>query len=481
MAALDNIIFISIQVALLTIGSRKVAQLLFNDYQPPKLSQFSNPLYIPHLLFSLTLSSSCTLFLLVFSEIIHLFSNTARSQYWKFNLDILLLLVIIVIPWFQFYAFFHITRGWKPKPSIYLTTILWIIYLYLFSQINQYTTLEHTTSWIELGIVRTSIIGITVISVLSGFGVINTPFNTWSSYKRKVSEQDYRVAERAYNQTDSIIKEKKALLQRMRNQHDASDKKEKPAKGFMNKVASVFSSSEQSETVLLQTEIEQLEGLAVNMRSDLDELERGRAKSRFSQTWKGKIWSLIDFIFAIYCVYKLIVTTINVLLQRSGSTDPITKMLSLMMAHLDRNNMDFKIDVSFWSQQLSFWFAGMIVFGSVRGFLKLLTRLLRVFMLKVTFSTSNILLFVAHMMGMYFLSSVLMMQMSLPAEYRYLISSSLHSVEFDFFRRWSDIIFVGSSVASGCIIYVIYQTHDAKSLATDFADIELSSVENGEL
>ncbi|KAI9356597.1 Abscisic acid G-protein coupled receptor-like domain-containing protein [Pilaira anomala] len=216
------------------------------------------------------------------------------------------------------------------------------------------------------------------------------------------------------------------------------------------------------------------------MKSDLDELERGRAKNRFSQTWKGKIWNVIDFIFAIYCTYKLITTTLNVLLQRSGSTDPITKMLSLMMAQLDKNNLDYKIDVSFWSQQLSFWFAGMIVFGSVRGFLKLLTRgVLRVFMLKVTFSTTNLLLFVTHMMGMYFLSSVLMMQMSLPAEYRYLISSSLQSVEFDFFQRWSDVIFVGSSGLSACIIFVIYQTHDAKSLATDFADMELMSVESG--
>ncbi|KAI9265305.1 hypothetical protein EDC94DRAFT_52238 [Helicostylum pulchrum] len=119
MAALDNIIFISIQIGLLTIGSRKVTQLLFNDYQPPKLSQFNNPLYIPHLLFSLTLSSSCTLFLLVFSEIVHLFSNTARSQYWKFNLDILLLLVIIVIPWFQFYAFFHTTKGQYTTPNFF--------------------------------------------------------------------------------------------------------------------------------------------------------------------------------------------------------------------------------------------------------------------------------------------------------------------------------------------------------------------------
>lgn len=113
-------------------------------------------------------------------------------------------------------------------------------------------------------------------------------------------------------------------------------------------------------------------------------------------------------------------TTFNVMFQRTGSSDPITKMLSIMMSHLEGNNLDFKIDPVFWSQQLSFWFAGIIVFGSVRGFLKLLTRLLRVFMHKVTFSTSNVLLFAAHMMGMYFLSSVLMMQMSLPAEYRYI-------------------------------------------------------------
>ena len=63
--------------------------------------------------------------------------------------------------------------------------------------------------------------------------------------------------------------------------------------------------------------------------------------------------------------------------------------------------------------------------------------------------------------------------------FRYLISSSLHAVEFDFFKRWSDIIFVASSFLSSVIIYVIYQTHDAKSLATDFADMELMFVEHG--
>lgn len=36
-----------------------------------------------------------------------------------------------------------------------------------------------------------------------------------------------------------------------------------------------------------------------------------------------------------------------------------------------------------------------------------------------------------------------------------------------------------SSFLSSLVIYVIYITHDAKSMATDFADIELVSAENG--
>lgn len=105
------------------------------------------------------------------------------------------------------------------------------------------------------------------------------------------------MAQRAYSQTESMIQEKKVLLERMQKQEELSDKKEKSGSstGLFGKMASIFSGSEDRgktqvqpiegfthsntcfiEIVLLQTEIEQLEGLAVNMKSDLDELERGR-------------------------------------------------------------------------------------------------------------------------------------------------------------------------------------------------------------
>ena len=104
----------------------------------------------------------------------------------------------------------------------------------------------------------------------------------------------------------------------------------------------------------------------------------------------------------------------SVVLQRQSSMDPITRTLSMIISHFDGYN----IDPTFWSQQLSFWFAGIIVFSSVRSFLKLLSKLLEIFLLKITFSTNNILLLIAQVMGMYFLSSVLMIQLNLPLEYK---------------------------------------------------------------
>lgn len=86
--------------------------------------------------------------------------------------------------------------------------------------------------------------GIAIISVLSGFGVVNTPFNTWSSRKRKVSERDYVVAENAYNQTLKMIEDKKRTLESMERQQELTESKSmKSSNGIFGKVTCLFSGS----------------------------------------------------------------------------------------------------------------------------------------------------------------------------------------------------------------------------------------------
>lgn len=60
---------------------------------------------------------------------------------------------------------------------------------------------------------------------------------------------------------------------------------------------------------MLEIEIQQLEYLALSMKSDLDELNRGKLRSQYSRTWRGKCQNGINFIFTIYCIYKLLVVS----------------------------------------------------------------------------------------------------------------------------------------------------------------------------
>lgn len=204
--------------------------------------------------------------------------------------------------------------------------------------------------------------------------------------------------------------------------------------------------------------------------------------------------------------------------RRLGNTDPITNMLSLIISHFGAA----EIDAAFWSQQLSFWLAGIIVFGSVRGFFQLLTRvsrqayyqsglLLREFCCTIDFTCilSSLDLFNKQHRSLYcsrygyvfsklstvdakqppegiqvnieraIQKSVSISVISKSNACRQLVTSSLGHIEFDFFRRWSDIIFVISSAVAIIALYVIHQTGDARNLASDFAEVEMLSMESG--
>ncbi|KAJ2167050.1 Golgi pH regulator B [Coemansia sp. RSA 353] len=72
-------------------------------------------------------------------------------------------------------------------------------------------------------------------------------------------------------------------------------------------------------------------------------------------------------------------------------------------------------------------------------------------------SPSNIVLLLAQIMGMYFVSCMLMMRMSLPPKYRPMISEVLQTTGFYFYKRWFDLIFLFAVVASALLIFLSHQ------------------------
>ncbi|KAG0243688.1 Golgi pH regulator B [Actinomortierella wolfii] len=288
---------------------------------------------------------------------------------------------------------------------------------------------------LEWGMSRVGVIGVTIAAILSGFGAVNSPYTNLFFFLRQVTDADIQLAAKKYMQTLDMIatKKKRIVLEEMRLRTldpNASSK----VGGFVRKIFSTVSGAPEAENLQnLKQEVAALEGISRQLFLDIDDMYMEKSRLELAKTWQGKYSNAF----------------INILFNRIGSTDPITATLTRFIAH---TNM--KIDVRFWSQQLSFFFVGLMIFLSIRGLLSQLLKFFRAFSRRV--SSSNIILFLAQLMGLYFLSSILMMRSSLPEEYRSIISDALGKLEFDFYQRWFDVIFLISGLVSIVFLYFVH-------------------------
>ncbi|KAL3071731.1 hypothetical protein niasHT_000938 [Heterodera trifolii] len=443
---LDLIVVLGSQMAFFALGWVFFMKQLFRDYEVHQRTVQA--------FFSVTFALSCTMFELIIFEILGVLANSSRLLTWRVSLYAMLVLLICLVP---LYFFYSLTRVIRIVPSSWvtqLTVALWMLFVYLFWKLGDNFPIfspKHGIFSIQQAISRLGVVGVTVMAFLSGFGAVNAPYTCMTIFMRSVTDDDIAQLERKLRQNMEMIVAKKRKL--CLKQLEMSRTPVEPV-GLFKRVIGTFSAAPsgglRDQIRMLQGEIDPLEEFGKHLFLELVELRNMRDRVEYSRTWQGIYFNIAGHFFSVYCIWKLIICTVNIVFDRVGKVDPITKGIEIIVKHFG-----YQIDVPFWSQQCSFLVIGLIAVTSIRGLLLTIAKFFNAISNRQ--SSNLIVLVLAHVMGMYFVSSVLLIRMNMPPEYRTIITEVLGELQFNFYHRWFDVIFLLSALSSILFLYLAHK------------------------
>ena len=412
-------------------------------YLSAKILAFRNVDLFVKLLFASVASSSMSLLSLLPIEILNLLTPNTRWIFWKSEISGLLVLIIVIVPLYQIHCI-------TPRKYHYASTgILYLLYFRLFASVSLVD--ENVSTWdnyiISFGLPRVSVIGVALMAFLSGFGAVNSPYETMFVFMRQVNENDISELQRKIKSILNMIYLKRVSVLHLKNNKQPS------LTGFVKNIWS----GNWSKTQQLNEELCTSENLYLQLLHELDDLHIDRQKLEFGKTWKGQYYNALGWLFSVYCIYKLLMCIINILFNRFGEIDPITNTLTLYIKYSNQTTLT-EDDIESITQPLSFVSVGLMVLFSIRGVLIQLLKLFRRFSRNIP--PHHIILLFSQLLGMYFLSTVLLMRMNLPLAYRGLLTEVLGNMSFHFYHKWFDVLFLLSALSS---ISIIYTTKTSKS------------------
>ncbi|XP_007438073.1 Golgi pH regulator [Python bivittatus] len=402
---IDSSIMVISQVLFFGFGWLFFMRQLFKDYEVRQ--------YVVQVVFSVTFAFSCTMFELIIFEILGILNSSSRYFHWKLNLCVILLVLVFMVP---FYIGYFVVSNIRllHRHRLLFACVVWLIFMYFFWKLGDPFPIlspKHGILSIEQLISRVGVIGVTLMALLSGFGAVNCPYTYMSYFLRNVTDADILALERRLLQTmDMIISKKKRIAMVHRNMFQRGEVHNKTT-GFWGIIKSVTTSSSGSENLtLIQQEVDALEELSRQLFLETADLHATKVQTR----------------------------------------DLFNHFLSVLL------------QVKFWSQHISFILVGIIIVTSIRGLLITLTKFF--YAISSSKSSNVIVLLLAQIMGMYFVSSVLLIRMSMPLEYRTIITEVLGELQFNFYHRWFDVIFLVSALSSILFLYLAHKQAPEKHM-----------------
>lgn len=319
---------------------------------------------------------------------------------------------------------------------------------------------------------RVSLLGVIFMAILSGFGAVNCPYEYLSVFWRRIADDDIAFLEkRLRHNVDMLVAKKKRLAfetraaarRRLSDSTGTGSRRSLLARvrGFFQRAPSdgtdlVIDDRTVSDgaridlrlttRVWIETyirslvrEIESLESLGRELFLEVHDMRDVQERSTRARTLRGRLFNLFGYILSVFCVYKMVMSTVNVVFRRNREKDPITDAIEkllyiwpsvslwvrlvtlLYLCITDRvltvpSFCTAQLNLRLIAEMASLALVGILVFTQTRGFLLTLVKIFRAWSSIV--SSNSVVLWLAHLMGMYFVSSFVLMRMNLSPTHR---------------------------------------------------------------
>lgn len=393
------------------------------------------------MVFALTLATSLHLFLLLALEILEWFDDDIRLWFWRVDLNVLMSLIVLVIPFLLFKSvIFGSGRLWNPRDFCLLVVVL-AVYLLGFAWMGSLVDITQSRDFISLDYVcgRVGVLGVTLMAVLGGVAVAEKPFRVFLSDYTNLPTAPTGTSS-SLDELDEEIERKEALLNKA-NERAVLDRF--TAVGAGTSTASLFhlftSDNHHNEPKRLEAELSALQAARSQALYDL-------AYSR-PKTTIGGYSRYYDIVLAAYCVYRVSIAFFNVAFYRLPNSDPVS-----LMAAYSLHFLNYHLDTQIWSCLFTLWTVGVLIMSILTNFLNSLIRFMSQ-MCPLDSDEVSVLL-MAYIAGVYLTSTLMTLRNGLVNEYGSIISQLLPNVKFDFFANWFDFIFVGSAIGWTVYLYL---------------------------